>query len=306
NAAAEQAALNLAASAQNSRAHSDANNSSNNSATNSAVNVATSAFDTVSKGDHGKAGFGKGGFGFFDFADQSSFSKNTLFDHVRSSRASNQHSDVDNDAFAKALDTSFSKVFQNSRQSSFNKVNSADRATNRSKVHNDARNATAYDQSDTIDTATESHDRFATSDRATTRNDLFRKTRANSTDLVDTSSLAASQNKSDQTAESKSINSAKNEAKSQRYTALSNLSEFKSRHLVLKLNVISNTESAIVRVFTGNKANNVAANQDFSQSFSGCGAAMTPKKASTIVPVVAPAAEEAEALQLGDRVAKPE
>ncbi|MBX3224715.1 MAG: hypothetical protein KF795_29635, partial [Labilithrix sp.] len=151
------------------------------------------------------------------------------------------------------------------------------------------------------------HDDVRTADAAMTQKDLYRNTRAASANANQSAANSQFDTRASQSRRADSMNSQRNQANNQRYTALSNLSELQSKHFVLKVNVTSNNESAIVRVFTSNRANTVAANQDFNQNFWGCGGGSSVK-VPVVAPMIAPAAaaEAAEAAPLGDRVAKPE
>ena len=173
-------------------------------------------------------------------------------------------------------------------------------------MHNDETSRNAFETGNMTDVLREQHDNTTAADRQTTRNDLFRNTRAAASNRNESGVFSWNNTRADQSANSENMNSLRSQNNSQRYTTLSNLSDLKSKHLVLKLDVTANNESAIVRVFTGNNNNSIAANQDFNHSFAGCGAAGIVK-APILAPTLAPAAAEAAAIEpLGDRVAKPE
>lgn len=304
-AAAAAGQTNLANSARNNGASSSASNAANAAAQNSAFNSG-SAFSAVAADNGGKGvGWGKGGFGFNDLSNLSNFSNN-VFNDVRSSQYRNQRSDLNNSQYANLYDNQFAKTFSNARQHSDSLVQSANNASSAQNIHQDTNTQNAYDRADTISHETASHDAVATANSATTRNDLSRRMEASQFDAVDSKSYLDNLTQADTSAANQAKNSASSKQMAQRYTALDNLSQFNSNHLVLKLNVTSNSQSAIVRVFTGNNSNNVASNQDFNQVFAGCGVSADVVPVKGIPLNAAPAAEQAEAAQLGDRVAKPE
>ena len=193
------------------------------------------------------------------------------------------------------------------KSASFANQSSSNEATNRSSLHNNEASRNAFETGNMTDVLREQHDNTTASDRTHARNDLFRNTRATATNRNESGAFNWNNTRADQSANSENMNSLRSQNDNKRYTTLSNLSNLKSNHFVLKLDVTANNESSVVRVFTGNNNNSIAANQDFNHSFANCGGAGIIK-APILAPTLAPAAAaEAAAIEpLGDRVAKPE
>ncbi len=320
---AQQGSLNIANSARNAGTASDSVNAVHSNADNGATSIAditstrsTSAFGAA------PVGWGWGGMGWGDVNTLSSFNRSDVWssqfaDAVNSTRAA-----ANNSATANLVDKTFSNVFSDANQNSFNHAGSnarnsqisksisnaeqANQVSNQASAHNDQRTHTAYDTNDYREIITGTREDLTTADSATTANHARNANTSLSKRAANATNRADSLSESEQLNKSNARNSSLNQQLNKQFQSMENLSRFNSNNLVVKLSVTANSENAVIRMFTGNNSNNVATSQDFSQTFAGCGvgaAVVTPK----LLPgTLSPAAAEANAAQLGDRVAKPE
>jgi hypothetical protein len=329
SAAAINAARNSASSARNAGSANDSSADSSryaaNGANNSANQFATRAVNTGGGIGAADVGWGWGGFGWGDVSSLSSFNNSSVFNSQFANAFNNARAAQNNSAYADLDNNQFSKVFSNANRNSYdqvgsnarnaaysNRFNAADTANqvaSQSNLHNDQSASNSYNNGTFNEVANGSREHAATDDSATQYNALAQNNATRSARAQNALARNSSRSAADQLRRNNSRSSSQNSQYSKQYQALDNLSQYNANSLVLRVNVTANSESAVLSVFTGNNANSVSANQDFAQSFAGCGVGASVvggKKLTPIAPAAADAADEMAIEPLGDRVAKPE
>ncbi len=316
NSGAATSAANGASNASNSALASgnraNGYNSSGMGANQGAFNSASRVGTTGGAIAAAPVGWGVGGWGWGPIANIASFNSSAVFGSQYANSNAYTAAGANNAAYASAADNAFSSLFSDTRASSYNNVNSGNSGMSQSHVSANDRTSTGYSTGNVVEQATAVNEQLATYDSATTANSLASNGATAASNGANSRAMQSSSTSANEAAGASSGTSSTSSAMNQQFTAASNLSQYNANNLVLKLNVTANTESAIVRVFTGNNASNLAANQDFAYAFPGCGVAAGPYVGPVVAPVAGPYVAPVPVVApvtikpLGDRVAKPE
>lgn len=328
---ATQGATKAANAYNNAGSLNNASNAMTSAASNGAVNsgiMNNGSFGLGGVMAAAPVGWGWGGFGYAPvISNTTAFNNAAVFANQFANGLSNNLAAQNSAAYANLIDNSFSNMRSNALQGSYSNAGSnalnaqrsnslnnyatANQASAQSSIANNAATQNAYNNAD-YQTATNGfNENSILANRATQVSSLLNQNTALSARAGQAGSLNQTTSLAQQATGSNAVNQANSQRIGQQYQAMTNLSQFSSNSMVLVVDVTARSNQAVLNVYTGNRANRVAANNSFVQPFGACGltgaVVAAPVGASRILPPAQNAVADAPvAKPLGDRVVKPE